>query len=192
MRWYVFFIFTFVLLVLETGLRSLLRINTSAGEICPSFLLVLATFVALWAPSRIVPWVMLTIGLVTDLQPIPVVDPVSVPSMIGPATLGYMLGGYAVLQVRTFLFRQSPLAVAISVVVTGVFVHLVIVAALTMRGLPLPGFPGRIDGWSIGDQLYRRFFEMLYTAVAAIPLGWLLTRSLPVWGFEGTRTPWRS
>lgn len=192
MRWFVFLIFAFVLLVVEMGLRSLLRVNTSAGEICPSFLLVLATFVALWAPSRIVPWAMLVIGLLADLQPIPVVDPVSVPSIIGPATLGYLLAGYAVLQVRTFLFRHSPLAVAISVVVAGIFLHLVIVAALTMRGLPLPGFPGRLDGWIIGDQLYRRFFDLLYTAALAVPLGWLLTRTLPAWGFEGTKTPWRS
>jgi cell shape-determining protein MreD len=191
MRWFIFLVFAFVLLVLETGLRSLLRVDTSAGQVCPSFLLILATFVAVWAPARIVPWAMLVLGLLCDLQPIPVVEPVTVASIIGPATLGYMLGGFAVLQVRSLIYRNSPFALAITVIVAGVFVHLVIIAALTVRGVPLPGFPGRLEGWSVADQFYRRFFELLYTAALAVPLGWLLGKTQPIWGFESVKSPWR-
>ena len=187
MRWITFAIFAFVMLIFEIGLRPLLHWKVSIGWVCPSFILILAAYVGLLAPARVVPWAMLALGFLQDLQEIPVGDPVSVTPILGPATLGYLLGGFAIVRLRGVFYRSSPLAVAAMAFTAGVFVNLVAVALLTFRGVPLLGEP--IGGWNVADQLFRRFLELSYSTLLAVPVGYLLLRFQGLWGFETSRGP---
>lgn len=179
MRWPVFAIFVLTFLVLEDGLRTLLAI----GYTTPSLLLILMVFVGLWAPSTTAGWAAVILGFLTDLcTPIYDVELVHDVALFGPACLGYLFGTYVICQLRGMVFRDSSLAVGVLVAVAGAFVHLVITAMLTFRGLPWPvGEP--IPGWSAADQLVARFFNLLYTAVLAVPVGYVLIRFKWVWGF---------
>lgn len=176
MNWLVFALAAYVMLALETGLRTLLGVSGLAGAY-PSFVLILAVYIGLVAPSHVVPWAMLALGLLVDLQ----AGPVPEAAIIGPAALGYLFGAYVVLQLRVLVFRESVITLAALVFATGIFVQLVIVGLYTMRGLPwLTAQP--VEGWSAADQLVHRFFVLLYTAIAAVPIGALLLRTTPLWG----------
>jgi cell shape-determining protein MreD len=173
MNWPVFALFAYVAAALDLGLGSL----PVVGE--ASFILILAVFVGLNAPGSVVAWALLILGLLVDLQPGPVHGAV----LLGPGALGFLAGAYAVLQLRTLLFRESVMTLAVMVLAVGVFVQLVMVALLTMRGLPMIAEP--IAGWNAADQLAHRFMQLLYTAALSVPVGWVLIRSRPLWGFAG-------
>ena len=178
-NWITFAITAYICLALELGLRTLLLLPSSgAGLVAPSFMLVLAVFVALMAPAATVPWAMLVLGALVDLTS------TTVPGgpILGPAALGYLLGGWAVLQFRSMVFRESVLTVLVTTFVAGVFIQLTIVFLLAMRG-PITGEP--IPGFSAADQLVHRFLELMYTVVFAIPLGFVLLRLMPAFGFRG-------
>jgi rod shape-determining protein MreD len=183
MRWFVYAIFAFLALVLDIGLRRLLKLEV-VSEPSPSFVLIVAVFVAMWAPPRAAMWSGLIIGLLVDLSSLSPTEADGY-ALIGPAALGFMLGSYAVVQLRGLMYRDSPLALAALVFLGGVFVHLMIVAVLTVRGLPMFGYP--VSGWSAATQLYERFWVLLYTAIVAVPVGYVLLRTQPIWGFEGVK-----
>lgn len=180
MRWLVFAISAFVMLVFELGLAALLNIK----GVTPSFLLILNVFIALSAPRKDAIWSALILGLLVDL-----IDSSKVGiepgdfALIGPASLGYLTGVLVTLELRGLIFRDSPIVLAIMVVAAGTFVHLVIVAAITVRGLSwVPA--DAIPGWNVAEQLTRRFFTLLYSAVIAMPLGMILVRLDPLWNFD--------
>jgi len=181
MNWLLFAIFSYLALMAEMGLRSVWMIPLPmAGDLTPSLLVIMLVFVGLFAPSWTVAWAGLVLGLLADLQPGPMPDAV----LLGPTTLGFLVGAYAVLQMRTMVFRESLLAFVVLVLVTGLFIDLVTVALLTFREVPWPlGEP--IPGWSAPTQLVHRFLELLYTAALAIPLGFALFRTIRIWGFPG-------
>lgn len=188
MRWTVFAIFTFLMLVLETGLRALLTIPVGPqDDTAPSFLLVLGIFVSLHAPRRLVPWAMLILGLITDaITTLGVVEPAQSEMLIGPASLGFLLGGFVTIQLRGVVFRESPATLPIVTFAAGIFVHLLIIALVTMRALPfLPSEP--VAEWYASDQLARRFLQLLYTTVLAIPLGFVFKRTERLWGFNSEK-----
>ena len=177
MNWLIFAIVTYVMLILEVGLRTLLGLPGPAG-VHPSFLLVLGVYVALMAPAQVVPWVMLVLGVLVDLGP----GPSPEMTIVGPAALGYLVGGYVVLQLRSLVFRESVITLAALVFAAGIFVQLVVVVLYTARGLPwLTAQP--MPGWNAADQLVHRFFQLLYTTALAVPLGALLLRTSVIWGF---------
>lgn len=175
MRWSTFAIVTLLALVLQAGLRPLLGVPDALG-VAPSFLLIEATFIGLLAPSATIAWAFLILGILADLQG----GPVSGGVIVGPAAIGYLIGAYAVVQLRALVFRESAFTLAVMTFVVGVFVQLVIVALYTVRGV-LPAGP--IEGWTAADQLMDRFFELLYSAALALPVGFVLFRLLPLWGF---------
>ena len=47
-----------------------------------------------------------------------------------------------------------------------------------------PGGPIYWPDTSMGVEMLRRILIALYSAVAAVPVGWLLVRTLPLWGFQ--------
>ena len=188
MRWLVFGIVSYVGLALQIGLQPVLSVSAgSAGVVTPSFLLVILVYVGLMAPERVVGWTALILGLLSDL-----ISPVGVASggamggdvvIIGPMAIGFLVGGYALVQMRGYVFRKSVLSLAAMVLVVGVFVELVSVALLTMRGWPwLAGEV--VPGWVPADQLVRSFFTVLYSVALALVIGWLLMRSEWMWGFS--------
>jgi len=147
MNWIVFALAAYVMLALEVGLRTLLGIPGPDG-VSPSFVLVLAVYIGMMAPAHVVPWAMLILGVLVDLRPGAAPDV----TIVGPMALGYLVGAYVVLQLRGLVFRESVLALSALVFAGGLFVQLVAVGLLTMRGLPWPtGQP--IEGWNAPDQL---------------------------------------
>ncbi len=166
MNWLVFTITAYIFLLLQVGLTSLMGIPDAQG-VSPNFLLILAVYIGLLAPTKTVAWGMLALGLLSNLLP---GRPV-----LGPEALGYLAGAFAILQLRTLVFRESVVSLVIMVFVVGIFIQLVTVALYTARGLPfLLGDP--IPAWNATDQLFRRFLELLYSAAIAIPLGFILIR----------------
>lgn len=179
MRLLTFAIIVYVVLALETGLRVLLSVPGPTG-VSPSFMLILAVYVSLTAPAPTVAWTTLLLGLLVDLRPIGLGEQSQDVVLIGPACLGYFVGGYVAVQVRGMLFRESPITMGIMVFIMGIFVHLVIVALVTLRGLPIVPADG-IAGWHAAEQLGHRFGELVYTAVVAVPLGFVLMRFDSLW-----------
>ena len=178
MRWPVFFLFVYLAMAFEQGLGNLLEIK----RVNPSFLLIVGAFIAISAPPKAVVWSSLTLGLLSDLiHPLQLAGLADV-TIIGPSCIGYLAGGYVAVQLRGLMFRDSPLTIGLMVVAMGTFAHLIIVVALTVRGLPfMPGDP--VIGWHAADQLLRRFFILMYTAVLALPIGFALLRTDSLWGF---------
>jgi hypothetical protein len=180
MNWLVFAIFAYIVLALDLGLRILLAIPDAAGT-GPSLTIILAVFIALWAPNLAGYWALLILGLLTDL-----IGPWKV---VGPGALGFAAAGFLVVQLRPMVVRESLLTLAILVFAAGLFAHLVITALILLRGLPFVA--GLDPGWSAADQLLRGFFEVVYSALMAVPVGWLLGRLRPLWAFQiapgGTR-----
>ena len=185
MRWTVFFVFAYLFLALETGLDKLLAYNNAS----PSFLLVLAVFVGLSAPRTAVVWSLLILGLLTDLTGSYYTVKQESLWLIGPAALGYLCGAVVILQLRGLVYRDSAIALAVMVFVIGIFVCLVTIAVLALRGLPwLPWSIGDpIADWSAAAALAQAFGELVYCALAALPLGLILTRTARVWGFQTSK-----
>jgi cell shape-determining protein MreD len=181
MNWLLFALVSYLALVAETGLRAIWTVSLPiAGDLSPSLLLIVLVFVGLHASPWTVTWSALALGLVADLQP----GPMPEATLLGPTALGFLAGAYAVVQMRAMVFRESLLTFVILVLLTGLFVHLVAVALLTLRGLPWPlGEP--IPGWSAPDQLVHRFLELMYTAALAVPAGLVLFRTTRLWAFAG-------
>ena len=176
MNWITFAIAAYLCLTLQIGLRDLWAIGPAA----PSLVLILGVYVGLTAPGITVGWAMLVLGLLIDAStPWIGLEQQSV-SLLGPAAVGYLVGAYAVVQMRGMLFRESVLTLAVMTFVVGLFIEVVVVFLLVARGLitgdALPGF-------SAADQLVLRFLALLYTTAAAVPVGWLLMKLSPLFGF---------
>jgi len=178
MNWLAFALFAYVGLAAQAGLRPLLAI----GETSPKFLIIVGVFIALMSAPNTALWAMLILGVLADLQPGPIQGGV----IIGPHALGYLLGGVVVMQFRTLVFRDSLITVAAMVLVSGLFVELCAVAIYALRGMPwLLGEP--IENWRAADALFTRFLSLVYTTIAAAPIGWLLLKSAPLWRFPSKR-----
>ena len=175
MRWSVFLFFVYLFLAVETGLDKLLAYS----EVSPSFLLILGVFVGLSAPTMTVVWSMLILGLLTDLTHGHTMADDRVLWLIGPATLGYLCGALVILQLRALVVRESAIALGVMVFVVGVFIYLVVVAMLTLRGLPWPT-ASPIADWSAADELAHGFFKLIYSAILALPLSLALTKTEPL------------
>lgn len=186
MHWYIFLLLAYLFTALHVGLRTLLAYGEGGGS-SPSFLLILTAFIVLSASPRRAIWAVLALGILADLtQSYPTLD-YGLTWLLGPMTLGYLLGAYAGFQVRGLMFRNSPVALACLTFLIGAFAHLAVVALITARGLPwLPADP--IAGWDPWSQIARRFGELLYTTIIAIPVGWLLIRSAGICGFDTSKS----
>lgn len=178
MNWLVFALVTWIMLGLEIGLKSSLRLGDSS--IAPSFVAILAVFVATAAPPRTAQWACLLIGALVDLtSPIPRADAASSFTVLGPNALGALLMCQLVLAVRGLLFRRNPLTVAV-LAATGFAVWQVVVTAVfTVRDLT-----GDPVVWVPAGQLGSRMASSLYTGLLALPLSLLLLAVAPLFSFQ--------
>ncbi len=173
MNWLVFALAAYGMLVLEAGFSSVVFI----GDI--SFLLILLVYVGLMAPAPAAVWSSLVIGLMMDLRP-----GMTEHIIAGPYALGAMTGMYALLQLRGLVFRQSVFTITVMVFAVGIFLQIIVVTLYAMRGTafitnePVPDF-------NAADQLAHRFVDLIYTAIAAVPVGFVLLRSSPIFSFPG-------
>ncbi|MEM8782997.1 MAG: rod shape-determining protein MreD [Planctomycetota bacterium] len=147
--------------------------------IAPSVLLVLAVFIGQCGPSVAALGSALILGVLADTfaRPYPELG-----VLVGPYTLGFTVGVYSVLQLRSLLFRHAVLTLAVMTLVAGVFVELVAAATLGLRGLSfLTDHPP--PDTTAAANFGRGLLRTLYTVALAVPLGWLLLRTRHLWHF---------
>ncbi len=176
MNWLIFSLAAYLAYALDTGSWTLLQ----GYGVAPSFLLILAVYIGMLAPPRTVIWAFLVLGVLTDL-----VGPYTTDgnTILGPAALGYLVGAYAILQLRGLVFRESVLALSVLSFAVGLFIHLTMLAILKLRGLSF--LTGEPIALAADEALVQAFLHLLYTAVAAAPVGFLLLRTTPLWSFPG-------
>lgn len=183
MNWLIFTLVAYVFLAMQAGLTSLLGIPDAQG-VLPNFMLIFAVYIGMMAPGKTVAWGMLVCGLLVNLLPGPVPGGV----VLGPEALGYLAGAFAILQLRTLVFRESVIALSVMVFVVGIFIHLMTVALYTSRGLPFL-LGETVPAWNAFQQLEQRFLELIYSAAVAVPIGSILLRLKPMFRFAtGSRS----
>lgn len=183
MRWPVFAIAAYLALVLQVGLSH----HLALGNVEPQFVLLLAVFIALSAPTRATVIAAGILGLLLDLVASPYTlaasgagaSEAAAVTLIGPYTLGYMTGGYLVVQLRPMLFRQHPLTLAAMVLVAGAEAHLVVLGLLWVRNWYEP-----MQGFIASDELIPRSLGLLYTAAIGLALAYPLAWITPLFGFH--------
>ncbi|MCZ6836492.1 MAG: hypothetical protein O7G85_12015, partial [Planctomycetota bacterium] len=154
--------------------------------ISPSFMACLAVYVAMFAPRLTALWSCWLMGFLLDLStPFTPGDGGSF-YLVGPYTLGYVFSAYMIIQLRPMVFRQRALTVGFFTLLSLLVVALISVAIFVVRSwydtdpMVYPTSAGA------GGELFRRFGIALYSALIAIPLGWILLATLPYWGFPTT------
>ena len=184
MNWLVFIISAYLLLAIQIGLQPLLAFpGPQAGAmpgVSPNLVLVLLVWVGLMAPARTVLWASLVLGVMVDVTQ----GPVHGVQVIGPTAIGYVAGGITLLQIRGIVFRESVLTLAVSVFFVGLFVYLATILIYTLRGVLIDP----LESWRVADALVRGFQTLLYTALAALPLGFVLFRLAGLFAFPRPRS----
>ncbi len=177
MRWSVFAIIAFVVVVLQLSVREVLTLH-SVGSISPDFVACLATFIALFAARTSALWACWILGLVMDLAPR---GGETAWHLIGPNALGYAFGGYLVLQLRTMVFRRRA-------VTTGLLTFLFLMSVAVIATFLLT-----VRHWYIADtplyhsplgEFWQRIKIAVYSGAVAVPFGWLLQITIATWGFQ--------
>ena len=177
----VFALVAWVFVGLEWGLRDALQIGRD--NIAPSFVLVLAALVALWASPGAAVGGAVVLGLCLDmLHQVPVDGGLKDVVVLGPNALGLALGAVVVLNVRALMFRKNTVTLAVMVLVAGVFAAAVTTALLTARAMYDPILIGRPAA-----ELWNRSVSAGASMVLALPVGFILTRTRWVFGFATDR-----
>ncbi|MGI9014322.1 MAG: hypothetical protein ACR2GY_08750 [Phycisphaerales bacterium] len=172
----------FVLFVCVVIEMTLLDVIAVAG-IRPSLLMIVALFVALWAPRSTALWSCFLIGLLIDLT-----APIAYASwnqqhLPGPHALGLTFAAAFSLQLRAMLMRRQVFAFAVMMLIFAITASVVVVSVLTARSL-FPTASPELAGYGPLRDLGQRCVTALYTAVVSIPFGWLLLRTIPAWRFQ--------
>jgi rod shape-determining protein MreD len=175
MNWLTFSILSYVGFALQVLLMPLWPIDGHE----PMVLLVLLVFIGLQAPSMHVAWSAVVLGVLTDI----LMQQHEI-GLIGPWAIGFLAAGYALIQLRNLLFRDSMFTIGIMTVIAGVFALLVATMLQAFRGVPLLGNDA-VEGFRAADQLFRGFWTLINTAVFAVPAGYVLLQSRSIWSFSG-------
>jgi cell shape-determining protein MreD len=184
MRWPIFIITAFVFLALDASFLGVLTLP-AVGGIAPSMLIVLVVFVALFASRFSALSAAMLLGAMADLT-LPARPHGHVEAgmyVIGPHALGFLLAAYLVVQLRTMVFRQRVITLSALSLTGAMTAALVAIAIYIVRSWYGEATVYPTDP-SAGHELLRQAGVALYTALLAIPLGWVLLASTPVWGFQ--------
>lgn len=181
MRWAVFAIFGFVLVVIQLSLRNALTLQ-SLWQISPNVVAPLAVFIALFAQRSAVLWACWLLGLLVDLSP---QSAGATYHLLGVNALAYTAGGYVIMQLRTTVFRRRVLTVGFLTLVFIVAATLVSVMLLTIRSW----YPGELSYRPLAG-LGKGVLIAVYSGIIAIPLGWLLNQTFSLWGFQHRGSSW--
>jgi len=151
-RWSIYIVAVLLAAALDASFGSVLAIGELRGQFLPA----VVVFALLAAPRKIGVRLAMLAGLVADLLAPVVLDSQEVLVVPGPRVLAYALGALAVIQLRSLLYRQNPLAgaaatLAFSLLAAVAFVFLFSVRALFLDG-GAPWWPGSGAG-----EVWRRF-----------------------------------
>lgn len=170
-----------LVLGLELGLRSSLRLDVAGLSGSPSFVVPLAVVIGLCASPAATLWSCLALGLGVDLlTPIPTATGSVV--VIGPHALGYLVAGQFVLVVRGLVIRKNPFTVVALSIVAAALMEITVTAALTLRH-SLPFFHDPTE-WRAAAQLASRLFSAVLTGASGLVMGLLLLPLAPGLGLQ--------
>ncbi|MCH2162928.1 MAG: hypothetical protein MK085_13800 [Phycisphaerales bacterium] len=179
MRWIVFILLLAICLTLDQAFLQVIAI----GSIFPGTCGALVVFVALFAPRPTALWAALLAGTMLDLGS-PAVDAQGHPYyVIGPYALGFVLGAYLVLLLRSIVFRRNPLTVGMLTLPFLLAVSVIFLAIWSIRGFYADAqLPWHSE--SVTSQIAQMIGWATYSALLALPLGWLLLITWSLWGFD--------
>jgi cell shape-determining protein MreD len=180
MRWMVFIVAACLAVALDMGLSGAMTLRT-LGFITPSFAGCLVAFIALFGRTDCVLWGAWILGLITDLTP-GSMEGSQLVFIIGPHALGFTLGAWIILTIRSMVFKNRILTVAVCTmlcVLSSGFVMTII--GLVRYWLPFTG--GEVVPFGLGE-LARVTGDAILSGVLAIPVGWVLFQLMPLWRFD--------
>ena len=158
MRWLTFFILAYVATVLQSTLLGLMT-GATAGGATVNLLFVLALYYALSARKSDAPWACMALGLMADLAS-------SYP--FGVYAAAFAVAGWGITRIRSHLVGEHPLSVLfMSFILTFLLEVIVGTVALARLGGSAP--------W--GRLMLTALLTAVFTAVAAVPVHWLLRRN---------------
>ena len=199
MRWPVLLVAAYLALALQLGLLTLLQIGSGgaagaggfagASGASPNWLLILLVLVAMWATPMEVAWTALLLGVIDDLtmRSFAFADRPVDYALIGPGAIGFLVAGFAVLQLRGLVFRDSVLAAGALVFIAGLLARITTAAILALRTWSF-AFDMPIPGWHASDAIVQGFVEVLLSALLAMPVGLLFRQTIPAWGFAAAKS----
>ena len=83
------------------------------------------------------------------------------------------------------VFRRRALTIGVMTLSSLLLAQTIIVILLVLRSRSwYPGGPIHWPDTAVGIELLRRILIAVYSGLAAVPCGWLLVRTLPLWGFQ--------
>ncbi|MFN0012703.1 MAG: hypothetical protein ACKVS8_13780 [Phycisphaerales bacterium] len=179
MNWLAFAILSYALVGAELALGEVLALGTSGVR--PLLVLPLVIFVALHASPTVALWSGLLLGCTIDLLArVPLADATAgggTALVLGPHALGYAAAVYLTLLLRGFLIRKNPLSLVFMTLLGGGLSVVVVVALITIKNVI-----SRTLVWSPGEQFVSRGGSVLYSAITAFVLAFLLRRLIGVLG----------
>ncbi|MEM0984561.1 MAG: rod shape-determining protein MreD [Planctomycetota bacterium] len=183
MNWLVAAVITWAFFGLELGLGEMLRIGE--GDIGPSFIAVLMTFIALHAPAKSATWAALILGFLADLTWTIERSDGGVGYPLGATALGMVLGARLIIAARGSLRGDHPLTLIFMTTAAGFVTQIVITAIFSFRQLY-----GDAVIRSPTEQLGERLLSSLYSGLLLGLVLWLPLRFLvqPIMGFPADRS----
>lgn len=172
MNWPVIAIAVYLALGIDLGSRAALALG---GSVVPSLLLALVALIAAFAPAGSTLLIALVAGALVDLTT-PVATTEGPRLVLGPSALGFMLGAYVVITLRTLFARRHVMALVVLAVLAAGGAGLVSAGLLALRQVTDAGFT------LAGPQVMSRLGSALYTAVPALLLALVWRRIMPVLG----------
>jgi len=175
--WPVFIAALWLAVGLELGLRDSIQFGPNSA---PSLTLILVTYVALWAPRLHALYAALIAGVCLDLLGAQVApEATASATTLGPTALGAALGAFTVLTARAMVERANVLALPAMALALCVLTNLVVVFCYAIKGLYDPAV-----AFNAMPELFDRLVSSLYTAVAAVPVGLVMTPLARLFGFS--------
>ncbi len=188
MNWIVFLVLVIVALAFDVSVGVVLRLQTLGG-IGPQLLVPVVVFVALHAPRTTVLWACLIAGLLIDFTtPLPRAGGLSVVYVPGPTALGMFFAGSLVIQLRGMLLRSRILTMSAMTFVSMMAVGIMVIALYVVRSWYPDDNVAYFSAETATAEMWRRAGSAMYTAAIALPLGWLLMATTPMWGFQHATT----
>lgn len=178
MRWSVYLVAVLVAAAFDASFGSVLSIGALRGQALPA----VVVFALLSAPRKLGVRIAMAAGLVADLLAPVALSSQTVLVVPGPRILGFALGALAVVQLRSLLYRQNPLAGSAATFVFSLLAAVVFVFVFSARSLLLDGGAPWWPGSGAGE-VWLRFLGAIGDAIVALPALWLLGKTRPLWGF---------
>jgi cell shape-determining protein MreD len=174
-----FIILAWLFIGLELGLKDALALGQ--GNIAPSFVYCLLTFVAMFSQAPRPTWVAMALGLLMDLTArVPLRDGAGTATIIGPHVLAFVLSVQLVTSLRGVVIKRNPLTVGFLAMLGSLVAQVALVAIYSIRlWWNDPIFPATA---SPSGELFARLASAPYTGALGVLVAALL---FPMSGWLG-------